>query len=287
MNKTNFQVEMYRANFNKYFPSLKWIRNYHWHDELQFTLVTKGTAVVQVNSKKYGLNIGEAIFINGGLIHSVVDLSNDGEYVSFCFPYGEDVKFSVSEIHKDEKWQCEALEILTELEKTFSELTEDVICGKIDEFCKIVIANCGNAVTESAESMDKHDKMKTMLTYIFQNYDKPIKVQNVIEYAGIEMPECCSLFREVFDTKSVEYLNEYRAFNSFVLMYSDYVYMEKFAEKLGFVHPSEFSKAFRKMTGYSPSEFRMRSLPKKDLGVPDAISRRGTIKRSIYRKQLF
>lgn len=42
----------------------------HWHDEMEFTMVTEGCAVFQIDMNTVEVQAGEAIFINRGEIHA-------------------------------------------------------------------------------------------------------------------------------------------------------------------------------------------------------------------------
>lgn len=38
----------------------------HWHDEMEFTMVTQGSAVFQIDMNRYEVKAGEAIFVHRG-----------------------------------------------------------------------------------------------------------------------------------------------------------------------------------------------------------------------------
>lgn len=82
-----FPVELYRVSHRGMDPAGRGLRDYHWHEELQFTLVTQGTATIQVNAEEYPLRTGDGLLISGGMIHGVTELSPEGEYVSLDFPH--------------------------------------------------------------------------------------------------------------------------------------------------------------------------------------------------------
>ena len=45
---------------------------WHWHDEIQFDYIIKGTILVQVGTSEFVLKPGESIFINTGMLHRLV-----------------------------------------------------------------------------------------------------------------------------------------------------------------------------------------------------------------------
>lgn len=83
---TLFPFAMHRVTSQKMEPEGRGLYDLHWHPELQFTLVTRGSVMIRVNGIDYRLKEGEAIFINSGLLHMTWDLSENGEYIGFSFP---------------------------------------------------------------------------------------------------------------------------------------------------------------------------------------------------------
>ena len=68
-------------------PPGRWLRDFHWHDELQFTLVLSGTLTMQADNLARPGQAGDLIFVNTSLIHAVTQMSEDGSYASLNFPY--------------------------------------------------------------------------------------------------------------------------------------------------------------------------------------------------------
>ncbi len=70
----HFPAKIYETDLGrKPFGTNAW----HWHDELQFCIVTSGSLCVTVCQQKYELQSGEGIFINSGCIHMTMSRSKD------------------------------------------------------------------------------------------------------------------------------------------------------------------------------------------------------------------
>jgi quercetin dioxygenase-like cupin family protein len=50
----------------------------HWHDELEFLMVTKGKAIFRISMDNYALETGDAIFVNAGQLHSGQLVADEG-----------------------------------------------------------------------------------------------------------------------------------------------------------------------------------------------------------------
>ena len=59
--------------------------NWHWHEELQFCLVTRGAVEFHVSETVLSLSPGQGIFINAGQLHMARD--GDGQGASLCLDF--------------------------------------------------------------------------------------------------------------------------------------------------------------------------------------------------------
>ena len=75
-NDLSFPVELYRGNQFGTIPFGRGLRDFHWHEEMQFTLALNTDVTIQVEGKFYSLKAGQALFINSGRIHAVTKLSS-------------------------------------------------------------------------------------------------------------------------------------------------------------------------------------------------------------------
>ena len=124
----DFPVNVYYSDIHSMQPPGRWLRDFHWHDELQFTLVLSGTLTMQVDNLSLPGQAGDLIFVNTSLIHAVTQMSEDGSYASLNFPYrllaffpgsrmDQDYvlpytaggKFSAFSIHPESEWQKELI----------------------------------------------------------------------------------------------------------------------------------------------------------------------------------
>ena len=44
---------------------------YHWHDELEFLYITKGSLTLRTENSSYALTEGHVYFINPGIVHGI------------------------------------------------------------------------------------------------------------------------------------------------------------------------------------------------------------------------
>ena len=92
--------------------------------------------------------------------------------------------------------------------------------------------------------------------YIRKNYKKDISLEDIAEYAQISSHYICSLFKKEIGMNVSKYVMEYRISKAKTLLMTTNMKSYEVAVESGFANESYFSRSFKKMTGFSPSDFR-------------------------------
>jgi AraC-like DNA-binding protein len=248
---------------------------WHWHDEIQFSYVTKGSIHFSIDSESFILQEGQGIFINSGCMHSMKPVERpDSTYV--CIDAGKrlfaaykggliEQKYINSFVKpaifldRDSGWQEH---ILDKLQIIFSLYTakpfafEIDICAELIAIWSILVKN--NPVKEAGEydlSKD-YDKIKTILTYIHNHYAETISLEDIAKTVFLSRNECCRFFKKKTDCTIFEHLIEHRIQKSIEFLSSGNMPIGEIASKTGFSTASYFAKSFRKYVGCTPNEFR-------------------------------
>ena len=74
----DFPIAAYRSILSR--NTLGFI-DWHWHEELQFCLVTEGAVLFSVSGGQYHLKTGDGIFVNSGYLHMARPLSKESSYL--------------------------------------------------------------------------------------------------------------------------------------------------------------------------------------------------------------
>ena len=86
-NKTHGDILFPFALYEMEYQTPATILDCHWHDELEFLLLTQGEGVFQVGTHQYELKEGQALFIHAGEIHSGTSRVAGCKLYSYCFSY--------------------------------------------------------------------------------------------------------------------------------------------------------------------------------------------------------
>jgi len=97
--------------------------------------------------------------------------------------------------------------------------------------------------------------VRIMKSYIEENANKPIKVEDVANHAGFSSSRASHLFKEKFGKTIIEYAIDIRLNTAIKLIkYSDMT-LEQIAELSGFGSYTYFHRVFKKQHGVSPTEW--------------------------------
>ncbi|MCM3174583.1 MULTISPECIES: AraC family transcriptional regulator [unclassified Paenibacillus] len=275
----SFPYIMYTHTLYTSVPEGRGFNDLHWHEELQITLVTKGTLVIQVNGVDHELKTGQAILINKGILHVTTQLSQDGEYVSFNFPekllafhadstmeekyvlpYTRSSFVSIV-IADNAEWEKQALDMLWNMRRVFIRNKnwgwEYEISIMTVQLWFSLISN----LSLSQEDVPKHakrqqERLQLMLSFIHQNYSSPITLREIADTAHLSISECTRSFKKTVHMTPYEYLIKYRIKKSCELLVTSDDTITEIAGKVGFNHVNHFIQSFKKDQGRTPKGFR-------------------------------
>ena len=276
-----FPVSMHTITKHDIFPSGRGFHDIHWHEEIQFTYVNKGTLVTQVEGKEYKLEAGEALFINSGLIHVTTSMSDDGEYVGFMFPekllgffpgsrmeqnyvlpYLTSNTISAKAIHWGTAEEEELLGEIKKLEDLFNN-KEKIVAFEYEVsvrlayiWLKLIRMTPGNFRKVSSCYIQRQERMKKMMQYIIEHYSEPITLKEIAGSASVSIEECRRCFKDIIKETPVHYLVSYRVMMGMELLRTTDLDITDIAFRVGFNDSSYFIQAFKKKNGMTPKQYR-------------------------------
>lgn len=276
---TLFPVEIYHVSEKGMFPFGRGLRDFHWHDELQFTLAVRGSCTLQVDAEQYLLNEGEAAFVNSSMIHAVVSLSPGGHYASLNFPYKLLSFFPGSRMEKESvlpyvTGNCKPVVILRpEIERYKTALNalleinaiwdsapdvqgEYLMATKIVTLWSILLPDLSDE-SGSNLSVDlvHRQRLQRMLSLIYEQYAEDISLTDIAGTANISIGECCRIFREHLQVTPYQFLTEYRVRKSVELL-SGELSITEVARYCGYNQASNYIAKFKSIMGCTPAQFR-------------------------------
>lgn len=253
---------------------------WHWHPEIELTLVMEGEIAYQVNDSLYHLREGEGLFCNTNVLHSGhgEKPSGDCSYLSVTFHprllygYSSSVmqrKYmnhilespSLASIHfvPEEAWksrvlaQIERIRILNGEHPATEELQIQIALLEIwkEIFEHVKIQERG--YTENGRDTER---IRRIMEYIQKHYAEKITLEDLADQIHLCRSESCRLFKRYMNESMFDYLLDYRVEKSLELLRQSGLDVTQVAGQVGFASPGYYSKIFKRKMGCTPMEYR-------------------------------
>lgn len=252
---------------------------WHWHPEIELTLIDKGEMIYKVNEKIFHLYQGEALFGNANSFHTgCMYVNHDCQYVSITFDpkliYGYEnsiiylkyvapiiQNFSLPAIHFDlsEKWHKEVIDILKSIikigQQNCNSYEFDILIN-LHQFWKLLFLNHNSESEITAYDKRNYDRIRSILSYIENNYSYKLTLDDIAKHVHLCKGECCRLFKNYMKIPLFEFILEYRIEKSLSYLADSKYSIRDIAINVGFNDSNYFSKSFCKIKGYSPTKYK-------------------------------
>ena len=232
----------------------------------------------KVNHMVYHLKEGDIVFNNSGALHSgTMENQKDCAYIPVTFdsrliygffqstvnskyvdPVIQDSMLPAICIDQSEPWHKPFREYLLriidldEKKPDFYEL-DITIC--LQSIWRLLLEHITYEPQASRENSLEYDRIKKILSYIEENYQNKITLNDIAGHIHLCESECTRLFKRHMNTTLFAFLQEYRIERSLEFLQDDQP-VSAVADKAGFSDPNYYSKVFAKIKGCSPREYR-------------------------------
>lgn len=250
---------------------------WHWHEEIEVIAVTEGRGIVRGGSDAWILETGDGIFLNANTLHSVQLLEGEGcrlHSLVFSADLLAGVPGSIFEqrylrpvltsarraepLRQAVPWQQEAVAAIEGAYTAYSGEKfgwELAVRGELSRLWTLVAGHTAQEEPYVEESGDMY-RLKRMLQYLHENFDKPILLEEVAAVASISVRECLRCFQRTIGVTPIQYLQRFRIRQASRLLVETDLPVTEVGLRCGFESPSYFSLIFRRLTERTPKDFR-------------------------------
>lgn len=102
-----------------------------------------------------------------------------------------------------------------------------------------------------------HKVAEAIRQYMEENYVRDLSMQDVAKVMNYSEAYFCKLFKQCFDKNFTTYLTECRVEAAKKLLTEPMVNVKEIGESVGYNDSNYFAKVFKRVTGISPTEYRM------------------------------
>lgn len=120
----------------------------------------------------------------------------------------------------------------------------------------------GKAVRTTVENARTQAVADLIRTYIEEHYADDISLQDVAGVMGYSEAYFCKIFKQCFDKNFTVYLTEFRVEMAKRLLEDMSVNIKEVCARVGFRDSNYFTRVFKRTTGMTPSEYRIRKYEK-------------------------
>ena len=280
-----FPVRVSYESLSMYNGAFLW----HWHPEIELTLVLEGEISYRVNEKRYRLQAGDGLFCNCNALHTGESIGGkDCRYLSITFLprvlYGE--KSSViytrfvrnlcgdgecSSIHfrPDDDWQSQLLASMEKIRRCYDShpktMELEIQIELLSIWLRLYRHWADTTQKQEKESDPNQERIRVLLAYIQEHYSEKLTLEDLAAQIHICKNECCRMFKKYMHETLFSYLLAYRVNQSLVLLSDTDLEITEIAEKCGFANPGYYTRVFKRIREITPMGYRKKCRENKRL----------------------
>lgn len=249
----------------------------HWHEELEFSIVTEGTASYTLGSGVRLLHTGEGILINSCVPHTITPYEGKcarlltvivspsliygsaGSIIesNLILPFMRAGNLAAVTLHASEIESLICIDRLNEEQPFAWELKcKELLCGiffRLLTECQEIL--CSKTVYGTAELQ----RLNIILEYLHNQYAVRFQLTEIADSIHMTRESCCRFFKRMTGRTISQYLQDYRVAQSIKLLQEGKLSITEIALAVGFSNAGRFSAAFSKRIGCTPKHFLIRS----------------------------
>ncbi|MBO4981052.1 MAG: helix-turn-helix transcriptional regulator [Lachnospiraceae bacterium] len=246
----------------------------HWHSDVEFIYIKKGSASYQLNGCVVRMQEGEGIFVNSRQLHMLILDDNEclldciifhpmllcaSKHIEekFVYPVISNASAPYVMLHESVPWERE---VLTRLSLLY-ELSNRGDCElemlkTVYDIWALLSHNIPKKPSKSNEYDGGFEIIKRMIAYIEEHYRETVTLDLLCRAGGVGRTACTKLFQKYVNTTPIDYVRRYRIAKSIELLQSTDKTVTEIAYETGFAGVSFFAKTFKKATGITPGQLR-------------------------------
>lgn len=254
---------------------------WHWHDEMEFIYIIKGTLKLQVPGKSLIVSSGESVFINAKVLHtgtsedlceklSLVfhpELMGDEASVfsqKYVTPLRQLQSLDCCLFHPGQQWMNDISENLLHIFAAMKEEDfgyEFEVRESLSRICFIMYCQFMPKTEDHLAKPDQDQlRIRKMLAFIHEHFAENIVLSDIAASVNIGERECLRCFRRVIQVSPMQYLLKYRVMQgASMLLRSGTDSITDIARYCGFENPSYFTLMFKRYFKTTPREYRKSS----------------------------
>lgn len=273
----DFPCAIFFADIAKYaHENVPW----HWHEEIEIFVVTKGCLRMLLGSQEYVIHENEGAFINTDILHSMkVAEGNSCELITILFSPSIFTGGKATSVYRQitspiyntsglttqifsnaSTWGNEIILSITTVYSAYHKdlfCKELIICENLSRIWRIILNDLvQKEFKNTLFNPLQESRTQRMMQFIHRHYSDQLSIKAIADSAGISTRECSRCFQNIIHIPPVKYLLKYRITVSVSLLLTTDFSITQISEMVGFNSSSYFSKVFDECMHMSPTIYR-------------------------------
>jgi len=232
----------------------------NWHDNIEVLYCVEGSGTIFCNSTEYHMQKGDIVVINSNYLHGA---SAEEQLKYYCLIV--DLGFLEENKLPLDKLELDCHVVTYDARHLYEAVIREVQkqdpyrdAGIRTAVLQLMVYLCRYHSTIKAENTktenDIHDSIKSAIGYVRANYAGKLTLEEVADRVGLSKYYFAREFKKATGMTLVTFINTYRCRNAIKLLSRKHCSIHEAAQKSGFENDSYFSKTFKNLMGYLPSE---------------------------------
>lgn len=247
---------------------------WHWHEAIEVCYIQHGAVKVSTAGQTQEFQKGEGFFINTNVLTAMKDLGGciidshlfhpiflSGHFKSvfetkYMNPVIQNRQLDLLPIRGETVTQTKMLQKLRQLSQLQKQQdTEFQTRNCLSEIWLLLLEELKNTQLRTPVSKNQ-DRILTMLSYIQENYQQKITLQEIADAGSVSTRECLRCFQMSIRQSPMEYLIDYRIQAAAKLLETTTLPITEIAMRTGWGSSAYFTKMFRQHRGKTPNSHR-------------------------------
>jgi AraC-like DNA-binding protein len=246
------------ANRNTSYPT-------HAHYETELIFCLDGIIIMEVGGERYEIHKGEAICIGGMTPHSCIESPYEtNQLIIELGPIfiGDEYKYFTENpfravVYRNTEEHRELLSTILDIyniKASNDKLSSLMIKSKLYHLFSLIIKSVNrDTLPTERRNVTKIDKA---LELVSRSYSEDISVKDAADACGYGVSVFCNSFKRATGVGFHEYLNTHRIEVAKYMLSDSEATVQKIALSVGFADSKSFCRAFKRILGISPGEYR-------------------------------
>ena len=242
-------------------------RAMHRHEDvLELILIRKGQGVHIIQGKSYNTSPGDLLIINSGAVHDESSRENEDLAIYSCAITGLCLP-GLAANHLTTSDRCPLLKTGSHFPRFVSlfqlmyEVTSEngphgpeIANNLLHAILLLILERL--AQEEKGLGSQENDLLREVRTYLDSHYMEPLTLEELAESFHVNSYHLAHIFKKFYGYPLIQYMTRRRIGEAQTLLIDSAMSITDIALSVGYGSSSHFNRAFQKLTGMSPRNYR-------------------------------